>query len=96
MFTIAKKEDGEIVLTGRFDASRVAEADAILDRVATTSRIDMKDLDYISSLGLGILLKTQKRLKTSGNELILANMNKLIRDVFRIARFDTIFKIEGE
>jgi len=95
MFTINQKEDGEVVLTGRFDASRVAEADAILDRVTSTCRVNMKDLDYISSLGLGILLKTQKRLKTSGNEIILVNMNKLIRDVFRIARFDTIFKIEG-
>ena len=96
MFTITQREDGEIVLTGRFDASRVTEADAVLDRVTTTSRVDMKNLDYISSLGLGILLKTQKRLKTSGNELILTNMNKLIRDVFRIARFDTIFRIEEE
>jgi anti-sigma B factor antagonist len=96
MFTITQREDGEIVLTGRFDASRVAEADAVLDRVATTARVNMKELDYISSLGLGILLKTQKRLKASGNELILAHMNKLIRDVFRIARFDTIFKIEEE
>ena len=94
MFTITQKEDGEIVLAGRFDASRVAEADAVLDRVTSTCRVDMKELDYISSLGLGILLKTQKRLKTSGNELILVNMNKLIRDVFRIARFDTIFRIE--
>jgi len=96
MFTITQKEDGEIVLTGRFDASRVAEADAVLDQVTTTCRVNMKDLDYISSLGLGILLKTQKRLKTSGNEIILTHMNKLIRDVFRIARFDTIFKIEED
>ncbi len=96
MFTITQREDGEIVLTGRFDASRVAEADAVLDRVTTTSRVDMKNLDYISSLGLGILLKTQKRLKSGGNELVLTHMNKLIRDVFRIARFDTIFRIEEE
>ena len=96
MFTITQKEDGEIVLTGRFDASRVAEADAVLDQVKTTCRVNMKDLDYISSLGLGILLKTQKRLKASGNEIILTHMNKLIRDVFRIARFDTIFKIEED
>jgi len=96
MFTITQKEDGEIVLTGRFDASRVAEADGVLDQVKTTRRVNMKDLDYISSLGLGILLKTQKRLKASGNEIILTHMNKLIRDVFRIARFDTIFKIEED
>ncbi len=96
MFTITQREDGEIVLTGRFDASRVAEADAVLDRVTATHRVDMKGLDYISSLGLGILLKTQKRLKAGGNELVLTHMNKLIRDVFRIARFDTIFRIEEE
>jgi anti-sigma B factor antagonist len=96
MFGISQREDGLIVLTGRFDASRVTEADAIFDRVNSTCRVDMKGLDYISSLGLGILLKTQKRLKTGGKELILVNMNKLIRDVFRIARFDTIFTIEGE
>jgi anti-sigma B factor antagonist len=94
MFGITRKENGEIVLTGRFDASRVAEADAVFDRVSSTCRVDMKGLDYISSLGLGILLKTQKRLKTGGNELVLVNMNKLIRDIFRIARFDTIFTIE--
>jgi anti-sigma B factor antagonist len=96
MFTIARTDSGGVILTGRFDASKAAEADALLERVEATCRVDMKDLEYISSLGLGILLKTQKRLKSSGNELILANMNKLIRDVFRIARFDTIFKIEGE
>jgi anti-sigma B factor antagonist len=96
MFGIVQRDDGAVALSGRFDASRVAEADAVFDRVTATCRVDMKELDYISSLGLGILLKTQKRLKTTGNELVLANMNKMIRDVFRIARFDTIFKIEEE
>ncbi|MGB6033012.1 MAG: STAS domain-containing protein, partial [Bacteroidota bacterium] len=66
----------------------------VFDRVTETCRVNFKDLDYISSAGLGVLLKTQKRLGAAGNGLILTNMRKLVRDVFRIARFDVIFKIE--
>jgi anti-sigma B factor antagonist len=94
MFSIAQGEQGEIILAGRFDASRVDEANAVFDRLTATTRVNFSGLEYISSAGLGVLLKTQKRLAGTGQALILYNMNKLIRDVFRIARFDIIFKIE--
>jgi anti-sigma B factor antagonist len=96
MFTITTRENGEILLAGRFDASQVQQAEAVFDRVAGTSHVNFKDLDYISSAGLGVLLKTQKRLSESGQSLILTQMNKLIRDVFRIARFDLVFRIESD
>jgi anti-sigma B factor antagonist len=96
MFTITSKENGEIFLAGRLDASQVPTAETVFDRVEKTSYVNFKDLDYISSAGLGVLLKTQKRLSESGQSLILTHMNKLIRDVFHIARFDLVFKIEAE
>ena len=94
MFSITVKDDGEIVLSGRLDASQVEIAESVLDRVATTTRVNFNGLDYISSAGLGVLLKTQKRLGQSGHFLILTSMNKMVRDVFRIARFDLVFRIE--
>lgn len=94
MFSIGRGEQGEIMLGGRFDASRVDEASAVFDHLTGTTRVNFGGLEYISSAGLGVLLKTQKRLAATGQALILYNMNKLIRDVFRIARFDIIFKIE--
>ncbi len=94
MFSITVGDGGEILLAGRFDASHVDEAKEVLAGVRTSSRVNFKDLDYISSAGLGVLLMTQKRLNESGQSLILVNMNKLIRDVFRIARFDLVFRIE--
>jgi len=94
MFSIARGEQGEIILGGRFDASRADEANAVFDRLTATTRVNFSGLEYISSAGLGVLLKTQKRLAGAGQALILYNMNKLIRDVFRIARFDIVFKIE--
>ena len=94
MFSISLDDNGDVLLSGRFDASQVGVASEVLDGITETCRVNFKDLDYISSAGLGILLKTQKRLGASGNALILTNMNKLVRDVFRIARFDVVFTIE--
>jgi anti-anti-sigma factor len=96
MFSIAVNDDGEILIAGRFDASQVDVADAVFTKVTSTTRVNFQGLDYISSAGLGILLKTQKRLAESGQSLILTRMNKLVRDVFRIARFDLVFRIEEE
>ncbi len=94
MLTVNVKEDGEIVLAGRFDASQVDVAQEVFDRVASTCRVNFQDLEYISSAGLGELLKTQKRLSETGQTLILTHITKFVRDVFRIARFDLVFKIE--
>ena len=94
MFTISRSDNNTIVLEGRLDASQVETAAQILDTLDTSAVIDFARLDYISSAGLGILLKTQKRLSSGGHSLKLINMNKLIRDVFRIARFDLVFTIE--
>ncbi len=94
MFEISVNREGTVTLSGRLDASQVEKADAVLSTLTGPAVVDFKDLDYISSAGLGLLLKTQKRLNESGNAMKLINMNKMIRDVFHIARFDLIFKIE--
>ncbi len=94
MFEIKDSGDGKVEMVGRFDASQMAEARTVLDALATSATIDFGHLDYISSAGLGLLLGTQKRLSGSGNSLKLLNMNKHIREIFRIAGFDRIFDIE--
>ncbi len=94
MFSISYASDGEVLLKGRLDASRVDEASAFLDVITETKRLNFQDLDYISSAGLGVLLRTQKRLSQSGHEIVLTHLNKMVRDVFKTARFDLIFKIE--
>jgi anti-sigma B factor antagonist len=94
MFAITLDDKGTILLEGRLDASQVEAASKVLDAVNETSKVDFTHLEYISSAGLGLLLKTQKRLSGAGKNLVLTGMNKMVRDVFRIARFDLIFAIE--
>jgi anti-anti-sigma factor len=56
--------------------------------------LDCNRLEYISSAGLGVLLKTQKRLMGSGGRLRLAGVNRHLRDIFQYSGFDQIFEIE--
>jgi anti-anti-sigma regulatory factor len=41
-----------------------------------------------------VLLSAYKRLSTGGHSIKLVGMRKLVRDVFRYSRMDTIFQIE--
>ena len=94
MFEISHGENGTIALSGRLDASQADKARQFLDMVDSSSILDFKDLDYISSSGLGVLLGTQKRLTTAGQSLTLINLSKHINDVFLIAGLDNIFEIK--
>ncbi len=81
-------------LIGRLDASQVEVAREAMNRINTSSVVDFGELEYISSAGLGMLLGIQKRLMESGGTLKLINMNRHIREIFRMAGFDRIFVIE--
>jgi anti-sigma B factor antagonist len=96
MFHIDFGTDGEIVCSGRLDAAQCAIAQAFMDSVAETCIVDFSDLEYISSAGLGVLLKTQKRLVDSGAQLKIINVNNHIYDVFRFSGFHAIFEIEAK
>ncbi len=93
MFDIRLGDDGEVVLTGRLDAAQSPRAQEFLDGLDQPRVVDMAALDYISSAGLGVLMKTQKRLMAGGSGLKLINVNQHIGDIFRFSGFDQIFEI---
>lgn len=94
MFEIRKGENGSWALCGRLDAAR---AEALLDEFASippSCVIDLRDLEYISSAGLGLLFAAHKRLSDTGGGLRLVNLRPHIRELFAIAGFDKIFALE--
>jgi anti-sigma B factor antagonist len=95
MFEIERGENGEIMFVGRLDAAQAEKAQSFLDSVEAPSVLDFARLEYISSAGLGSLLRTQKRLMASGGCLRLINVNEHIGNVFRFSGFDKIFEIES-
>ena len=85
---------GSVVVSGRLDAAQAPAAQAFLDRVEGVVTLDCEALDYVSSAGLGVLLKTQKRLLGSGGRLRLRGVKPHLRDILVYAGFDRIFEIE--
>lgn len=96
MFEIDYGSEGEVLCSGRLDAAQCAKAQSFMDQIVDARTLDFSGLDYISSAGLGILLKTQKRLAESGAALRIINVNNHIHDVFRYSGFDAIFDIEAK
>lgn len=94
MLEVHCDDDGTVHLAGRFDAAQVDRANVVFEKVSDSALVDMTQLEYISSAGLGVLLATQKRLHASGKTLVLANINAQIRNVLRISGFDRIFTIK--
>jgi len=82
-------------MSGRLDAAQAAKAQEFLDGIASPRELDCAGLEYISSAGLGVLLRTQKRIMGQGARLRLVNVSNHIRDVFRYSGFDKIFVIES-
>ena len=93
MFEITMNDQGEVVVSGRLDAAYAASAQAFLDRIENGCVMDMSALDYISSAGLGVLLRTHKRLMGAGSGLELVNVNAHINDIFSYSGFDKLFVI---
>jgi anti-anti-sigma factor len=94
MLTIETGGDGVVVMRGRLDAAQAANAQGYLDKVSGTVTLDLASLEYISSAGLGVLLKTQKRLLGSAGKLRLAGVSPHLRDIFVYSGFDQLFEIE--
>lgn len=95
MFQIGFDESGTVIAEGRLDAAQAPRAQEFLDAVSGACVLDLGKLDYISSAGLGVLLRTHKRLIGDNHGLRLVNVNSHINDIFMYSGFDKLFEIEA-
>ena len=94
MLVIDYGQDGAVVVVGRLDAAQAPTAEAFLDGIQGSVTLDCAKLEYISSAGLGVLLKTQKRLLGAAGKLRLSGLKPQLRDVFVYSGFDQLFEID--
>lgn len=99
MLKIVKKKDGTnlvIDLIGRLDSNTSKELEddlnGVLDGI-TALTFNFKELEYISSAGLRILLSCQKVMNKQGNMKVI-NVNETIKDIFEVTGFIEILYIE--
>ncbi|HHU12780.1 MAG TPA: STAS domain-containing protein [Clostridiaceae bacterium] len=98
---IVKQRDGDVLtvkVAGRLDTTTAPELETelagSLDDV-TGLVLDFKNLDYLSSAGLRVLLATQKQMNRQGS-MTVKHVNDVIMDVFDITGFSSILTIENE
>ncbi len=84
-----------IEVEGRLDTNTSPDLEKELQDLTGIERIifDLKDLEYISSAGLRLLLAIQKKLNAE-DSVIIRNANDTIRDIFEMTGFDDFLRIE--
>jgi anti-anti-sigma factor len=93
MLSIDYGPEGVVVVNGRLDAAQAQAAQAFLDKTQGVVTLDCRGLEYISSAGLGVLLKTHKRLLASSGKLRLTGVGPHLKDIFTYSGFDQLFEI---
>lgn len=85
-----------IAVEGRVDSTTAKDFEAAIKKdVNENSELifDFKDLAYISSAGLRILLGTQKLMSKQGKMKII-NVNETVNEIFEVTGFSYILDIE--
>lgn len=65
----------------------------VLEAGTTKVVIDCDQLSYLSSTGIGMLIRIRSRLAKQGGEIRLTRVHGMIADVLRTIRLDTYFQI---
>lgn len=88
-----------ISLQGELDVSTADKLKEHLHSLADKKIIDMKinltNLEYIDSTGLGVMIGILKKLKISDKEIYIINPKSNVKKIFTITGLDKIFKVEG-
>ena len=100
MKTIIEEHDENILVTmiGSLDTAAAIEAEQTLKPITEGEGKDIvfecKELEYIASSGLRILLDVLKKTKAKGKKVTLRNVNEEIQNVFKITGFINLFEFE--
>ena len=97
--TIDRNVDGsktQLKISGRLYTSTAPELEATINNCLAGVEeliMDFEGLEYVSSAGLRVILKTQKIMNNQGNMKII-NVNDTIMEVFDITGFADVLTIE--
>ena len=68
---------------------------ALLEEQKTKLLIDLGDVDYIDSGGIGELVTAFTAVRNRGGELKLLNLTKKVKDLLQITKLYTVFDVHS-
>ena len=92
--------DGFVVLDLKGKLTGGPEAETFRDLFKTLVNegknkiiINLKDVDWISSTGIGIMIRGYKTVREAGGDFIMVRVGERTKQVFNVLRLEHIFKI---
>lgn len=93
MFEIRTGAEGQLFLSGRFDAAESDHAQRVFRGLSASTTVDCSGLDYISSAGIAVIMDAYKRLSSGGHALRLEKVTPRVRNVLFYAGLDRLLGI---
>ena len=97
---ISQEEVGGIVcvkMSGRLDASSTPDAEKVLDQIQDAGKLkvllNLDGLEYISSVGLRVILTLVKELGLRGGKVVLCCLSEYVKEIFEVSGFNAIIPI---
>ncbi len=88
--------DTEIILESRLDAVTSSSVDEIIqkeiDVLEGSLIINLKNVDYVSSMGLRTFVAAYKKM--NGKKMILSNANTSVKEVIKMTGLSSLFVLE--
>jgi anti-sigma B factor antagonist len=86
-----------ISVSGRIDAATSRDLETVLNGLIEQDRsmivLDLGGVEYVSSVGLRVMLAALKKVKPKKGDLLLASMQPFVKEVFEITGFTRLFGI---
>lgn len=97
---ITKTEKADLLiikLAGKFDIEQTQTFEksfaSMIEAQPPRVGMDMTELNFIDSSGMGSLIKGLNKTRNYGGEMILFGLKPMILNVFKLAKLDNFFKV---
>jgi anti-sigma B factor antagonist len=88
---------GVIVVRGRLDPGNPdpleAAVRALLEKGTTKILMDLRSVSYISSTGIGSLIKAYREAHRKDGDVRLLNPSQCVRHILQISKLDGMFQV---
>ena len=94
---VLKNDNIVIQLKGRLDTTTSPQLDQKIKEIEIDKDVvvlDFKELEYISSAGLRVLLAIKKQIEAQNKTLEIHNINEVINEVFNVTGFINVLNIK--
>ena len=100
MLNLEAKNLGTVAVLSLQGQMVIGNTETLRDAVQTLPQassviLDLSRVSIMDAHGLGILLQLREQTNAKGARLPLINVNKQLREIMRITRLDSVFKISS-